>query len=204
VAAATPRAYLVRRPANKQAAIPGTIYLADEPRSERRQWAVAHELGETQAFRVFAALGVDPRDAAPAAREAVANRLAGCLLLPRDWFLDTGRVCDWDLFELKRDFATASHELIARRMLEMPPPVVITVWDNGQRSWRRSNVAGRVPSVSPCEADCRQAAFELRSPTRGDSGELPDGVADVRAWPVHEGEWKREIVRLELGEISDF
>jgi hypothetical protein len=200
-AAETPRAYLVQRPTARPAAIPGTIYLADEPRAERRQWAVAHELGETQAFRVFAALGVEPIDAAPAAREAVANRLAGGLLLPRGWFLDAGRACDWDLFDLKQDFATASHELIARRMLEMPPPVVVTVWDNGQRGWRRSNAPGRVPPVTQCEADCRRAAHDLGDPARCDHGDLPDGIADVRAWPIHETEWKREIMRMELGEV---
>src|SRR5688500_2245086 len=36
-----------------------TIYLADDPRPERRQWAIAHEIGESQAYRVFADLGVD-------------------------------------------------------------------------------------------------------------------------------------------------
>jgi hypothetical protein len=176
----------------------GTIYLANEPRSERRQWAIAHEIAESQAHRVFAELGVDLRDARDGVREAVANRLAGCLLLPRDWFLPAGAACDWDLFELKAQFATASHELAARRMLDMPPPVIITLWDNGQRGWRRSTMPGRTPQVAACEADARRMAHITGFPVLCDRGELPDGVEDVRAWPIHEAGWRREIVRLEV------
>ena len=36
----------------------GTILLGDDPRPERRQWAVAHEVGESVAHRVFFQLGV--------------------------------------------------------------------------------------------------------------------------------------------------
>jgi hypothetical protein len=179
----------------------GTIYVADEPRPERRQWAVAHELGEAHANRVFTELGVDPVDAPPAAREAVANRLAGCLLLPRTWFFAEGSSCDWDLFQLKARFASASHELIARRMLEMPPAVIITVWDNGHRGWRLGNLPVRTPPVDACEADARRVAHESGMPTRCDRGELPEGIDDVRAWPIHEDGWRREIVRVELREV---
>src|SRR5690348_5350843 len=34
----------------------GAIYVAEDPRPERRQWAVAHEVGESEAYRVFAEL----------------------------------------------------------------------------------------------------------------------------------------------------
>jgi hypothetical protein len=178
----------------------GAILVADDERPERRQWAVAHELGEAHAHRVFAELGVAPREAPDGAREAVANRLAGCLLLPRAWFLAAGCACGWDLMDLKAQFSTASHELIARRMLEAPPPVIITLWDHDRLRWRRSHALGRTPPLAACEADARRTAHECGRPARCERRDLPDGVADVRAWPIHEAGWKREIVRAELGE----
>ena len=72
-----------------------------EPRLERQQWAVAHEIGEHVAYHVFAHWGVDPREAAPNARETVANNLAGRLLLPTAWFAADAAACGWDLMALK-------------------------------------------------------------------------------------------------------
>lgn len=175
------------------------ILLADDPRAERRHWAVAHEIGEAHAHRVFSDLGVDPLHAANGTREAIANHLAGCLLLPHDWFAAEGEAVNWDLARLKERFATASHELVARRMLEMPPPVIITLFDQNKQQWRQSNI-GRPAPLSSAEADARRAAFALGEATRCEPSELPEGVIDVRAWAIHEPEWKREIVRTELAE----
>jgi hypothetical protein len=176
----------------------GAILLADDPRRERRQWAVAHEIGESRAYRVFAELGVDPREAPVAAREGVANQLASSLLLPRDWFLRDGVRVDWDLFDLKAIYATASHELIARRLLEMPPAVIVTLADQGRCIWRRSNRSFRAPPLTAAERASWTAAHDGGQPTQCDPGELPDGVDDVRAWPIHEPGWRREIIRTEL------
>jgi hypothetical protein len=205
---AQPRARFVRlgasvklsqtSPGDDGVANQGTILLADDPRLERRQWAVAHEIGESRAYRVFAELGVDPREAPPAAREAVANRLAGSLLLPRDWFIRDGVRVDWDLFDLKAIYATASHELIARRMLEMPPPVIVTLADQGRCVWRRSNGLSRTPPLTTPERAAWTAAHDGGQPAQCEPSELPDGVDDVRAWPIHEPGWRREIIRTEL------
>lgn len=177
-----------------------TILLADEPRSERRQWAVAHEIGEHCAHRVFTKLGLTPVVAPPAAREEIANRVAGRLLLPRVWFLTAGAKVDWDLLELKAQFATASHEMVARRMLEMPAAVIVTLWDQGKIQWRRSNTMHRPPQLTAGERDAWQAAHQLAQPARCDRSELPEGVDDIRAWPIHEPDWRREIVRTQLAE----
>src|SRR3954466_10635137 len=123
----------------------GTIVVGLAERPEREQWGVAHEIGESIAYRVFSRLGVSFNEALPTARELVANRMASALLLPRRWFAVDGRECDLDLLELKERYCTASHELIARRMLEMRPPIVITVCDQGRIYWRRSNVTSRPP-----------------------------------------------------------
>ncbi len=170
-----------------------TVLLRPEPRGERLQWALAHEIGEHLACRVFAALGADPRETGPEARERVANHLAGRLLLPGRWFAADGAACNWDLLRLKSRYATASHELIARRMIEMPPPVIVTIFDQGQVYLRRSNVAGRVPPPSPIEMRCWRAVHDVGRPHRSQHQSLR-----VRGWPVHEEGWKREILRAEV------
>lgn len=176
----------------------GTILMADDPRPERRHWAVAHEIGESVAHRVFALLGVALADLPATARERVANHLASCLLLPRDWFAADGRTVDWDLWELKQIYRTASHELIARRMLEMPPPVIVTLFDQGRLQWRRSNALRRPPPLTPAETACWRLAWEQGQPTSCTDEDLPEEVEGVRSWPVHEPGWRREILRTAL------
>ncbi|HEY4234823.1 MAG TPA: ImmA/IrrE family metallo-endopeptidase [Lacipirellulaceae bacterium] len=178
----------------------GTIVVGPAERPERMQWAVAHEIGESVAYRVFATLGVQPEVAPSSAREIVANHLASCLLLPRPWFAAAGRELDWDLFGLKQRFATASHELIARRMLEMRPPIVITMCDQGSIRWRRSNAAGRPPKMFPREHSAWQRCHERNVPTSATLDPAETGLELVRAWPIHEPDWKREILRSEVAE----
>ena len=173
----------------------GTIVVGPAERPERLQWAVAHEIGESIAYRVFAALGVRPGAAPENAREAVANHLAGCLLLPRAWFAADGPRLDWDLFALKQRYATASHELIARRMLEMPPPIVVTLCDQGRIGWRRTNADRRPPPMLPAESQAWQKAHRSGTPAQAEADPAATGLESIRAWPIHEPEWKREILR---------
>ncbi len=178
----------------------GTILVGDEPRAERQQWAVAHELGECVAHRVFAALGISLADIPPSGREQVANRLASCLLLPREWFAADGCRLGWDLYELKRRYSTASHELIARRMLEMAPPVMVTLFDQGRVTWRRSNTLRRPPELTPPEASTWRVAFDGGQPAEYSAADLPEGIDGVRCWPIHEPGWRREVLRTALEE----
>ena len=172
-----------------------TILVRPDPRSERRHWAVAHEIGEHAAWRVFHGLAIDPREAMPLAREQVANQLANRLLLPTGWFGRDGSACDWDLPALKTRYATASHELIARRMLDFPPPVIVTIVDQGKAGFRRGNIPGRVPPLSACEMQCWRTAHESGRPCRNEGG-----MRTIRAWPIHETQWKREILRTDMEE----
>lgn len=180
----------------------GSILLRPEPRPERVQWAVAHEIGETCAFAVFDRLGVDPREAPPAARENVANHLAGRLLLPRDAFGTDGRETDWDLLALKSRYSTASHELIARRMLDFSPPITITIFDHGRRTLRRGNRARRTPPLVPNELSAWRTTHDESRPVI-----VEDSGCRVQAWPIHEPDWRGEILRtawnMGLGEECD-
>ena len=169
------------------------ILLKPEPRNERRHWALAHEIGEHAAYRVFKQLGSDPAEATPHAREGLANQMAGRLLLPTLWFAADAAALGWDLFALKRRYATASHELIARRMLELPAPAIVTIFDQGRLCFRRSNVPGRVPPPSAAENRCWREAHD-----RGQAQETVEGVVRIRGWPIHEDGWKREILRTEV------
>jgi hypothetical protein len=168
------------------------ILLRPEPRSERRQWAVAHELGERESVVVFRRLAIDPRVAPPTAREWVANQLANRILLPTRWLATAGSDCNWDLPTLKERFSTASHELIARRMLEFEPPVVISIFDHGKLSFRQGNRGGRL-ALTPLERECWRAAH-----ASGMNQERASAGCTVRCWPIHEPDWKRELLRLDL------
>jgi Zn-dependent peptidase ImmA (M78 family) len=178
----------------------GTIVVGEAERPEREQWAVAHEIGESVAYRVFERLGVAFDEALPTARELVANRLASCLLLPRRWFAVDGRELEWDLLALKDRYATASHELIARRMLEMRPPIVITVCDLGRVHWRRSNATARPPAMLAEEKDVWRAVHDTGLPAE-EMLDAETGLSLVRCWPIHEPGWKREILRSEIVEF---
>ena len=78
----TNRARLVRLDSVPAEQKRGVIVLGPEAREERRHWAVAHEVGEATAHRVYETLGVHPYETAPMTREGVANALAARLLLP--------------------------------------------------------------------------------------------------------------------------
>lgn len=170
-----------------------TILLRPEPRDERSHWATAHEIGEHVAFRVFDLLSIDPREASPNAREKVANALAGRILLPTTWFAADAAACAWDLLTLKARYTSASHELIARRMLELPAAAIISIFDHEQISFRRSNLPGRVPPLGAAENRCWRLVHEGNRPE-----EITAGTWTVRGWPIHEEGWKREILRTEV------
>jgi len=177
----------------------GTIVVGQAVRPEREQWAVAHEIGECAAYRVFERLGVSFDESLPTAREQVANRLANSLLLPRRWFAADGQELNWDLLALKERYSTASHELIARRMLEMKPPVVITVCDLGRVVWRRSNMTARAPAMLREESAVWRAAHRSGAPMH-QSLDAETGLDSVYCWPIHEPGWKREILRSTIAE----
>ena len=175
-----------------------SILMRREPRLERRQWAVGHELGEHVAEAVFRRLGVDPALTAPGMREEVANHLANRLLLPTVWFGPDAQAWDWDLLKLKARYRTASHELIARRMLDFQPPVIVTVCDQGQITFRRSNLLHRAVPLAPVERNCWHDVHTRAVPAMHFSGALK-----VVGWPVHEPGWKREILRTAWSEGAD-
>lgn len=173
------------------------IFLRPEPRRERVEWAVAHEIGEQCAADVCRRLGIDPTESNAVYREQIANSLATRLLLPSKWFVRDAAALDFDLLQLKGRYSTASHELIARRMLDLPTPALVTIFDHGKPQFRRWNRMNRPPSLSPLELQCWRRAHE--------SGDVIQRREPLRidVWPIHEPDWKREIIRLELDDDRD-
>lgn len=176
-----------------RAAAAGCVLLRPEPRSQRRQWAVAHEIGEQLAGEIFARAALDV-DEMPELREQAANRFAAHLLLPGDWFTADGRELDWNLAALKERYHTASHELIARRMLELGPPAIVSIFDQG-RLYLRHGGHGRPPPLTPLETECWRAVH-----AGGHFIEQRAGQLHIRGWAIHEPEWLREILHTMYAE----
>ena len=80
----------------------------------------------------------------------------------------------------------------------MPRAVIVTMFDQGKCVWRKSNRHFRAPPLTAPELDAWKVAHEGAAAARCETAELPEGIEDVRAWPVHEPGWRREIVRTAL------
>lgn len=167
-----------------------TMLLSPDDRPERLQWAAAHEIGESAAYRVFERLDVDPHLAETDLREKVAAQLASALLLPRGPFEADVVRHEGDVLALKAKYATASHELILTSQLRMEGLMLASVFDHGELTRRRTN--GRL-STPPLMTIERQA--QLRAHVTGRPVVLSGRGVRVQAWPVHETGWKRELLR---------
>ncbi|MFN0055673.1 MAG: ImmA/IrrE family metallo-endopeptidase [Planctomycetales bacterium] len=181
-----------QQPRGRQTVVAGrrSIFIRPDERPERTQWAVAHELGETLAHAVFFEAGIDPGEVAPQEREQTANLTASRLLLPALWFPDDAHRLEGNLPDLKPRYATASHELIAMRLLDLSTPTVITIFDQGRQTRRRGNVPARVPPLDRNEQDCWLEVRRFRRACeRKHDGHRTQG------WPIDEAGWQREILR---------
>jgi Zn-dependent peptidase ImmA (M78 family) len=166
------------------------IYLRPEPTEERHQWTVAHEIGEHFKPSLLQRLGVEPSETRAMAGESLANLFAYHLLVPSRWFEADAPALGYDVLELKRRYRTASHEVVAWRMLDLPAPCIITIVDNDQIHRRRSNAWRVRRELTPVEQRCQRYVNH-----HGRSRVVQDGGWSVQGWPVHQGEWKREILR---------
>ncbi len=171
------------------------IFLRPDERPERLQWAMAHEIGETVAWRVARRMGLDADELFPRQREGLANQLANRLLLPREWWDDAVRTCGQHVLRLKQQFATASHELIAWRLLDGADPKIVTIIDNGTVTRRKANFLRRCPEPAESERRCWETARrEGEAAAEAVCNLFPAGVAArCQAWAIHEPTWQREI-----------
>jgi Zn-dependent peptidase ImmA (M78 family) len=122
--------------------------------------------------------------------ESLANLFAYRLLVPTRWFADDARTFEYELLELKQRYSTASHEVIALRFLDLPGPCIVTVVDNDKITRRRSNAWPARRRLEPAEAKCQRYVHE-----RGRAKIVREAGWTVHGWPVHQLDWKREILR---------
>lgn len=157
--------------------------------SERECFACAHEVAEAgAAAEALRRAGVE--SVSSELREWTCNLFAGALLAPAEWFRSEYHACDGDLRWLKSVFATASHEVLARRFLTWETPTVITVLDNGRVTSRAGNC--EYSPLTPAElAAIEQSAVDGRHDV-----DTVSGGFRIQVWPVDTDGWRREIVRL--------
>lgn len=182
----------------KQIAGRTTIFLQNDPRPERVQWALAHEIGESLSSHWISLVAEQDLRLQPQLREELANHFATRLLLPEQWFPADAQETDGDLLQLKEIYSTASYQLIATRLLDQEEVSVITIFDEGQQTFRRGNSGAAIPPLQPLEKRCCQETHQTGNPVR-----LEEQGLIVEAWPVHEPGFKREIVRTRPQELYE-
>jgi Zn-dependent peptidase ImmA (M78 family) len=173
------------------------IFLRPEPTEERHQWTVAHEIGEHFKASLLAHLGVGPEQTRAMTGESLANLFAHRLLVPSCWFVSDAPELGYDMLELKKRYRTCSHEVIALRFLDLPESCIVTIVDNGHISRRRSNAWPVRRALEPPERQCQEYVHNSSRPRRIEQ----DGWT-VQGWPVHQLDWKREILRSVVNEDS--
>jgi Zn-dependent peptidase ImmA (M78 family) len=166
------------------------IFLKPEPTEERHQWTVAHEIGEHLKSQMLQRLAIDPLQTRAMAGESLANLFAYHLLVPACWFAADAPVLDYDILQLKQRYKTSSHEVIALRLLDLPEPAIITIVDNDHIYRRRSNAWPVRKQLEPLERECQRYVNYYSRPKV-----MREGGWTVHGWPVHQADWKREILR---------
>jgi Zn-dependent peptidase ImmA (M78 family) len=166
------------------------IFLKPEPTEERHQWTVAHEIGEHLKTQLLRRLDIDPGQTRSMAGESLANLFAHHLLVPACWFASDAVQLDYDVLDLKQRYRTSSHEVLALRLLDLPEPAIITIVDNDHVSRRRSNAWPVRKELEPVERRCQQYVNHYSRPKV-----LREAGWTVHGWPVHQADWKREILR---------
>jgi hypothetical protein len=164
--------------------------LSGEPSPERRQWFAAREIGERLRSELFERLGLPTEGPRPMFGESPATLFAMRLLLPTMWFADDARSCAHDVAELQGRYAGVALDVIAWRLLDLPTPCIITVLDNGAVTRRRCNVRHVPRELAPAERECQNYVHHYSRPrvVRADGW-------TVQGWPVHQPDWKREVLR---------
>jgi hypothetical protein len=157
---------------------------------EEKQWVLAQAIGQHLQLTLLERLGIEPEGRRPLLGESLPRLLGSRLLVPGTWLRADARGAGYDLLALKQLYTTASHELIAWRLLDLDEPCVITIVDNDHVSRRRSNVYSVRKQLEEPERRCQQYVHRYSRPhlVRLDAW-------TVQGWPIHHPDWKREILR---------
>jgi Zn-dependent peptidase ImmA (M78 family) len=167
------------------------IFLRPEPTEERHQWSVAHEIAHHFKSQIHERLNLDADEAKALTGESLANLFSSRLLVPTLWFRHDADELGYDLLELKKRYSTASHQVIALRFLDLVPPTVVTIIDNDEIHRRKSNGPRfKAKELEPAEKKCWEAVKREGKPVT-----VSEAAWTVQGWPIHQADWKREILR---------
>ena len=110
--------------------------------------------------------------------------------MPSAWFSADAPSFDCDLLRLKERYRTATHEVIAFRLLDLPEPCIITLVVDDKVHRRRSNAWPVKKRLELAETEC------LRAVTRdGKPHAVRSGGWTVWGWPLWQGGRNREVLR---------
>jgi hypothetical protein len=164
-----------------------TVKVPTGTTGRRLQFLAAQAIGTHLKPLLLRRLGIEGR---PMLGASVADTFAARLLVPTSWLASEARSNGYDLLALADVFGTAGHELIAWRLLDLDSPCAITVIDNGRVEKRRANAFRPPKQLTAAEEACRRKVHETSRPAT-----VRDDGWTVQGWPVHEVDWKREILR---------
>jgi hypothetical protein len=157
---------------------------------EAKQWLAAQAIGEHLKPALLQRLGIPPEQKRLLTGESLATLVASHLLLPTAWFGDDARALDYDILELKKRYSTTAVDVIAWRLLDLSTPCIITIIDNDHVQRRRSNAWRVRRELEEPERECQRYVNHFSRPRVV----CADGWT-VQGWPVHQADWKREILR---------
>jgi len=170
---------------------------APEPRSAsshgdeqtKRERLAARAIARQHLSELADRLGVEQRSFTQSGIELLLSTFAARLLMPGQWFDIDAVTLGRDLYQLHQRYVTVSLESVAWRLLHLPDPTVVTVFESGHVVSRRANITG-VPA-EPTDSERRAQWHAHRYSLPGQ--ESTAGIF-ARAWPIHRPDWRREIV----------
>ncbi len=173
-------------------AAPGhRIDLRREANEEKRQAFVALAIADLLRPDLLQHLDVTPTELRSMTGESLTGLFAARLLVPTIWFTTDAPALDFDLPDLKGRYRTATHELLAWRMLDLTSPCVITLVDHGKVSRRRSNAWRVTRTLTAVEKECQAFVHRYSRPKL-----MQREGWTVQGWPVHHtGGARREVLR---------
>ncbi len=186
------------------------IKVGRELRDERRAFRIAHELGHIWWSDPAHHLG-DPDLGGQI--EHYCSKFASLILCPHQWFVQDAPEADYDLFRLKKIYASLSHEGLAIRASHLTA-LVVTIFDNGKLYRRFGSPGLAFPAKElKMEREVYEEA-DLYGAFREGRGEVSWGglrrQLRVRAYPVFSPGFRRIILlsspsgMSQHGEAEDF
>src|SRR5262249_6097227 len=151
--------------------------------------------GEHLKPALLQSLGLEPGETRPMLGESLANLFAHHLLVPTCWYAADAPAADFDLPQLKARYHTASHEVLAMRLLDLPEPCASAIADNARVHRRRSNAWRVRKQLEPAEQQCQRYVHQHSRPHQ-----VRERGWTVQGWPFHRPDWKREILRSVVDE----